>query len=153
VAYGRERGLSARLPCTLFSVARSALEYRSRKAVKDAPVIERMKELSAQYPRYGYRRIRLFLDRDGHAMSSGRAHRLWRTAQLQVPRKRPGKRVAAGARPRPQAPTGPNRVWSYDFVFDHCANGQQLKCLAVKAWRSTSTAASAPPDIEVLSPW
>jgi hypothetical protein len=35
------------------------------------------------------------------------------------------------ARPRPQAPCGPNQVWSYDFVFDHCANGQQLKCLTV----------------------
>lgn len=22
-------------------------------------------------------------------------------------------------------------MWSYDFVFDWCANGQQLKCLAV----------------------
>ena len=22
-------------------------------------------------------------------------------------------------------------MWSYDFVFDHCANGQQLKCLTV----------------------
>ena len=44
--------------------------------------------------------------------------------------KRPRKRVAA-SRPRPQAPTGPNQVWSYDFVFDHCANGQQLKCLTV----------------------
>ena len=76
VAYGRERGLSARRACTLFSVARSALEYRSRKAAKDAPVVTRMKELSAQYPRYGYRRIRIFLDRDGHRMSPGRAHRL-----------------------------------------------------------------------------
>ena len=47
-----------------------------------------------------------------------------------MPRKRPRKRVAA-ARPRPQAPSGPNQVWSYDFVFDHCANGQQLKCLTV----------------------
>jgi putative transposase len=51
-------------------------------------------------------------------------------AGLQLPRKRPRKRVAA-ARPRPQAPCGPNEVWSYDFVFDHCANGQQLKCLTV----------------------
>ena len=46
-------------------------------------MVERMTELSAQYPRYGYRRIRIFLDRDGHAMSPGRAHRLWRTARLQ----------------------------------------------------------------------
>ena len=120
VAYGRELGLSARRACTLFSVARSTLKYRSRKARKDAPVVERMTELSAQYPRYGYRRIRIFLDRDGHVMSPGRAHRLWRTARLQVPRKRPRKRVAAAARPRPQAPSGPNQVWSYDFVFDHC---------------------------------
>jgi putative transposase len=28
-------------------------------------------------------------------------------------------------------PTGANQVWSYDFVFDWCANGQQLKCLTV----------------------
>ena len=131
VAYGRGRGLSARRACTLFSVARSALEYRSRKAAKDAPVVTRMKELSAQYPRYGYRRIRIFLNRDGHRMSSGRAHRLWQTARLQVPRKRPRKRIAAAPRPRPQAPSGPNQVWCYDFVFDHCANGQQLKCLTV----------------------
>ena len=131
VAYGRERGLSARRSCTLFSVARSALEYRTRKAAKDAPALARMKELSAQYPRYGYRRIRIFLGRDGHAMSPGRAHRLWRMARLQVPRKRPRKRIAGTARPRPQSPTGPNQVWSYDFVFDHCANGRQLKCLTV----------------------
>ena len=131
VAYGREHGLSVRRACTLFSVARSALEYRSRKAAKDAPALARMKELSAQYPRYGYRRICIFLGRDGHAMSPGRAYRLWRLARLQVPRKRPRKHIAATARPRPQAPSGRNQVWSYDFVFDHCANGQQLKCLTV----------------------
>jgi len=93
-------------------------------------MIARMRDLSAQYPRYGYRRIRIFLDRDGHRMSVGRAYRLWRAAGLQLPRKRPRKRVAA-ARPRPQAPREPNQVWSYDFVFDHCANGQRLKCLTV----------------------
>ena len=76
------------------------------------------------------RRVRIFLARDGHPMSPGRAYRLWRLGGLQVPRKRGRKRVAA-SRPRPQAPTGPNQVWSYDFVFDRCANGQQLKCLTV----------------------
>ena len=130
VVYGRERGLSARRACTLFKVARSALSYRSRKAVKDAPVIKRMRSLSREYPRYGYRRIRVFMGREGYGMSVGRACRLWQAAGLQVPRKRPRKRVAA-ARPRPQTPTGPNQVWSYDFVFDRCANGQQLKCLTV----------------------
>jgi len=130
VAFATGRGLSQRRACTLVKVGRSALRYRSRMAVKDAPVLTRMSELAAQYPRYGYRRVRIFLGRDGHKMSFGRAYRLWKQAKLQVPRKRPRKRIATG-RPRPQAPTGANQVWSYDFVFDWCVNGQQLKCLTV----------------------
>jgi|SRR5829696_10304580 len=69
VAYARRRGLSQRRSCTLLTVARSALGYRSIKATKDAPVLVRMAALSAQYPRYGYRRIRVFLGRDGFVMS------------------------------------------------------------------------------------
>lgn len=38
-----------------------------------------------------------------------------------MPRRRPRKRIASG-RPRPQAPTGANQVWSYDFVFDCAPN-------------------------------
>src|ERR1700741_2406733 len=53
-----------------------------------------------------------------------------RAAGLQLPRKRPRKRVPV-ARPRPQGPCGPNQVWSYDFVFEHCANGQTLKSLTI----------------------
>ena len=34
VAYSRERGLSVRRACTLFSVARSALRYQSQKATR-----------------------------------------------------------------------------------------------------------------------
>ena len=130
VAYATGRGLSQRRACTLLSVARSALAYQARKPAADAAALARMGELARRYPRYGYRRIRVFLGRDGHRMSAGRAYRLWRAAGLQVPRKRPRRR-AATSRPRPQAPTGANQVWSYDFVFDHCANGQQLKCLTV----------------------
>jgi putative transposase len=130
VSYATGRGLSQRRACTLLSVGRSALSYVPRKAATDAPAVARMSELARVYPRYGYRRIQVFLGRDGHAMSAGRAYRLWRAAGLQVPRKRPRRRVASG-RPRPQAPTGANQVWSYDFVFDRCANGQQLKCLTV----------------------
>jgi putative transposase len=130
VGHATGRGLSQRRACTLLGVGRSALSYRSRQAAKDAPALERMSELAAQYPRYGYRRIAIFLARDGFAMSFGRAYRLWRRARLQVPRKRPRKRIATG-RPRPKAPTGANHVWSYDFVHDWCANGQRLKCLTV----------------------
>jgi putative transposase len=111
-------------------VARSTLRYQSRLAARDAPAVAVMRELAAQYPRYGYRRIQVFLARQGHVMSADRAHRLWRLHGLQVPRRRPRRRVATG-RPRPLPATGANHVWAYDFLFDACANGQQLKCLTV----------------------
>jgi len=130
VAYAQGRGLSSRRACALLSVARSTLGYQSRLTVRDAPAIAAMRELAGQYPRYGYRRIRIFLKRVGHAMSADRTHRLWRQAALQVPRRRPRRRVATG-RPRPVPASGANHVWAYDFVFDTCANGQQLKCLTV----------------------
>lgn len=44
--------------------------------------------------------------------------------------KRSRTRIAV-ARPRPQAPLAVGQVRAYDFVFDSCANSQQLKCLAV----------------------
>jgi len=130
VAYGVKRGLSQRRACTLFSVARSSLAYRSRLAVKDAPVIEAMRRLSSQYPRFGYRRMQVMLGREGHLMSADRVYRLWCKAALQVPKKRRRRRAAA-SRPRPQPASGPNQVWAYDFVFDRCANGQVIKCLTV----------------------
>src|SRR5262245_6111945 len=130
VAYARSRGLSGRRACALLSVARSTLGYESRLAERDAPALVAMRRLAAQYPRYGYRRIRIFLQREGHVMSTDRTHRLWRQAGLQVPRRRPRRRVAAG-RPRPLPPTAQNHVWAYDFVFDRCANNQTLKCLTI----------------------
>jgi putative transposase len=130
VAYGIKRSLSVRRACKLFGVARSSLSYVSRLVAKDAEVIAAMRRLAAQYPRYGYRRIQVFLEREGYVMSADRTHRLWKQTGLQVPRKRPRRRVAS-ERPRPLAPTCANQVWAYDFVFDSCANGQQLKCLTV----------------------
>ena len=130
VTYAEARGLSSRRACALLSVARSALHYQSRLAVQDAPVVAAMRGLAAQYPRYGYRKIRIFLARQGHVMGVDRAWRLWTSAQLQVPRRRPRRRIAA-SRPRPLPPTAANHVWAYDFIFDTCADGRTVKCLTI----------------------
>ena len=130
VAYARARGLSSRRACALLMVARSRLGYVSRLQVRDAPAVAAMRELAAQYPRYGYRKIRIFLERRGLTMSAERTYRLWRQTGLQVPKRRPRRRIATG-RPRPTPPTTINHVWAYDFVFDTCADGRSLKCLTV----------------------
>jgi putative transposase len=130
VAYVQTRGRSCRRACALLSIARSTVGYASRLALRDAPVLAAMRALAGQYPRYGYRKIRVFLARQGYALSPERTYRLWRQAGLQVPKRRPRRRIAT-SRPRPLAPTAVNHVWAYDFVFDTCADNRSLKCLTV----------------------
>ena len=124
------RGISTRRACALVGVPRSTLGYVATQPLKDAPVIERMKHYAAMYPRFGYRRIHVYLGREGISLGWDRMLRLWQLAKLQVPKRRPRKRVAA-SRPRPLPALGPNQVWAYDFVFDSCVNGQVLKCLVI----------------------
>lgn len=128
-SYVMQRGLSQRMTCALLKISRSNLYYSHKMPVKDAPVIEAMRKLSGIYPRFGSRRIRIFLQREGIHVGKERCGRLWSNAGLQVPKKRRRKR--AGTTLRPLAPVKRNSVWSYDFVYDACANGQKLKCLTV----------------------
>lgn len=125
VSHATERGLSQRTACALLQVSRSHLYYSLKMPVKDAEVIEEMKRLSGLYPR----RIRIFLAREGISIGKERCTRLWAKAGLQVPKKRKRKRIHTML--RPLSPTSKNSVWSYDFVYDACANGQKLKCLTV----------------------
>lgn len=131
VSHARTRWrLSLRRACALLHVARSGATYASKREAADAPAVTRLRELSALYPRYGYRMMQLLLAKQGMKMSTERTHRLWKSAGLQVPRKRPRRRIAS-RRPRPTPGAGPNHVWAIDFVFDTCADGRQLKCLTI----------------------
>lgn len=75
VALAMERGHSQRQACELMELPRSILKYRAVRAECDAPALDAMRRIAATYPRYGYRRVRIFLGREGHAISG-----LWRRA-------------------------------------------------------------------------
>ena len=53
----------------------------------------------------------MFLGREGHGMSRHRAHRLWRLEGLQLPRRRPRRRVALGPS------CSRNRRWSSRLII------------------------------------
>lgn len=122
-------GLGQRRACTLLNISRSTLYYNLKMPEKDKLIIEVMQGLSNQYPRYGYRRIYIFLQREGLNIGMERCGRLWSKLGLQVPKKKRRKIINSGH--RVCAPKGPNSVWSYDFVHDVCANGQKIKCLTI----------------------
>ncbi len=99
------------------------------KTWRDAPMLAHMTELAAQYPRYGYRRIQVFpatwsSDECGSCTSTGASGRSASAAQAAWTR-------VSTHRPRPLPAMAAGQLWAYDFVFDACANGQQLKCLTV----------------------
>ena len=123
--YAIGRGVTQRRACTLMEVARSGLDYQCKMAGKDRPIVSAMRNYSRLYPRFGSRRIRIFLARDGMRIGRDRSALVWAAAGLQVPAKKPRKRYRTH-RPQPFAATAPNEVWAYDFVFDGCGNGQKL---------------------------
>lgn len=130
VNYARQRGLSCRRACKLVGVARSSLGYEPKQPRKDSLLLARLREVAAQHPRWGYRRVRAAVSTESQPVSFKRVYRVWRQGGLCLPKRRPRKRVRSGQH-RWMSAIAPNGIWAYDFVFDACANGQKLKCLVV----------------------
>jgi putative transposase len=121
----KDRGLSARAACRQLGFSRRVPGYELRQAAKDAGTIQQMIEASQRFPRFGYRRMAIWL-----RVGETRTRRLWRSLGLQLPKRRPRRRRSGSDIRLPGAVT-PNSVWTYDFVFDRLANGTPLKILCV----------------------
>jgi len=90
----------------------------------------KLKKFSEENKRWGYRFASAILHDKDEDATPKRVYRLWREAALQVPYRRRRRRIRTGETTRPVA-EGANHVWAWDFVFDRCANGRQVKCLNV----------------------
>jgi putative transposase len=134
-------GLSQRRVCKALGFDRSSVRYHPSplKREQDRTLSECLRQLAQEHPRFGYRRMQAMLKRQSQSQSQSQSHnhkrvqRLWRKAGLSLPRRRPRKRRHSGQRALVVEPaTRPNQRWCYDFVFDRCANGSQLKMLTVE---------------------
>lgn len=127
------RGLSLRRSCALCHISRSSLRYRPRCARwrQNRELATRLHAIAQRHPRYGYRRAHALVRRDLPNVNVKRVHRIWCEERLHVPARRVRKRRTDRKACRPIAATRPNQVWTYDFMYDTCANGQRLKILTV----------------------
>ena len=108
VTVAREaHGISERRACSIIGADRSALRYRHRRA-DDAATRTRLKQLAAERRRFGWRRLKLLLEREGIRMNHKKLRRLYGEERLQVrsprrPQASPGHAgtddAAAGAEP------------------------------------------------------
>jgi putative transposase len=109
-------GLSERRACRLVQLHRKTARYASSRP-SDEPLLKHLEELAAKRRRFGYRRLDVFLRRDGIVANHKRIYRIYRAANLQVRRRKKARVAIARGFKRPQA-TRRNEIWAIDFVSD-----------------------------------
>lgn len=130
VVYAQEQlGLSQRRACRLVGSARSTIHYRPRHR-DDAALRARLRELAAQRPRFGYRRLQVLLRREGIVVNHKRIERLYREEGLAV-RRRTRKSLTLVRRGRPAPPERANEQWALDFLQDALASGRPIRLLSI----------------------
>ena len=103
---------------------------RTSKRPADTELRGRLKELSSERRRFGYRRLHILLKREGWHVNWKKLYRIYREEGLTV-RKRGGRKRAVGTRAPIAIPQGPNQRWSLDFVSDSLSCGRRFRILNV----------------------
>ena len=124
-----EAAVSERRACGLVKAHRATCRYRRRR-VEDPGLRERLRELAATRRRFGYRRLKILLKREGFAVNHKRVYRLYVEEKLGLRRKRGRRRMpTAAARVPLQLPVRPDQVWTMDFTQDAFASGRKFRTL------------------------
>lgn len=122
--------ISQRRACQLSGFCRGTVRYCSRRPHQDV-LRRRLKEIAAVRICYGYRRLHVFLRREGWRINHKRVYRLYREEGLAMQRKRLRRRRAAMARRPAAVVTRPNERWAMDFMHDVLADGRKFRVLTV----------------------
>jgi putative transposase len=121
--------MSERRACRVIGCCRMTM--RCEAVRQDDPVLrERLKELAKVRRRFGYRRLHVFLQREGHEVNHKRLFRIYHEEQLHV-RRRGGRKRAIGTRAPMVLPLMPNQRWSLDFVSDQLTDGRRFRIMTV----------------------
>ena len=133
VAHAVDRRLcSVRRACTYLNLPRSTYRYAPKQSTdRQEQLYQRVIALSWHHPRYGYRRIRALLAREGWQVSRKQVQRIRRREGLKVrekPKKIPRHGISTGL---PTQATHRHHVWTWDFIFDRTDKGSTLKMLTM----------------------
>jgi putative transposase len=121
--------VSQRQACATLAVDRSSVRYQPQRS-DDAALRARLRELSTERRRFGYRRLHYLLDKEGVRVNHKKLRRIYREERLQV-RHRGGRKRAIGTRRPMLVPDGPNQRWSLDFLSDAFTDGRRFRILAI----------------------
>jgi putative transposase len=121
--------MSERRACRVIGCDRMSVRYRSRRP-DDPGLRARLLALAKERRRFGYRRLHIFLRREGFVVNHKRLFRIYREERLMV-RKRGGRKRALGTRAPMPGAAAPNDRWSLDFVSDQFVSGRRFRILGI----------------------
>jgi transposase InsO family protein len=131
----QELGISQRKACRTLDQPRSSQRYELTLPVKDAGVVEAIRQCLRKRPRFGYRRITIELRKDHWMINFKRVYRIWQDYDLKGPgQKGRKKRVRDGCSDNAcnkKKPAYMNHVWSYDFMTETLEKGRKAKLLNI----------------------
>ena len=123
--------VSERRACRVLRVPRATYRYRSCLDPR-TELRMRIREIAQARVRYGYRKIRVLLNREGWKVGNYLVYRLYCEEGLTLKRMKPaGKRKAARHREERFKPTAPDQAWSMDFVADQLQDGTRFRALTI----------------------
>lgn len=115
--------VSERRACRFTGIPRATCRYELTR--DDAALRARLETLAVLKPRWGFRRLRWLLRREGWSVNRKRVQRVYRDAGLTVRRRR--RKHVSVARVPLTVPRGPNERWSMDFVADTLGDGRTFR--------------------------
>jgi len=122
---------SERHGCRVLCVPRAAYRYRSCLDPR-TELWMRIREIAQARVRYGYRKIRVLLKREGWDVGKYLVYRLYTEEGLCLKRMKPaGKRKATRQREERFKATRPDEAWSMDFVTDPLQDGTRFRSLTI----------------------
>jgi putative transposase len=126
-------GLTERRACRITGQHRSTQRHHPPDHAREDALRDRLRQISRDHPRWGYRRAWALLRTEGWAVNRKRVQRLWREEGLRVPvrarkRRRLGVSDTDAVLLRAERA---NQVWAVDFQFDTTTDGRILKLLHV----------------------
>jgi putative transposase len=122
--------LSERRACRVTRLNRGTYRYRSHKDPRTA-LRMRIREIAQARVCYGYRKIRVLLNREGWKVGKAVVCRLYQEEGMALKQRPKRRRRAAEQRGERVRTTAANQAWSLDFVADQLTDGRRFRALTM----------------------
>jgi putative transposase len=121
---------SERRACAVLLMVGGTYRYRGH-ARPWTELRMRIREIAQSRVRYGYRKIRVLLNREGWNVGRDLVYRLYQEEGLMLKKRPPRRRKAVRTREERLVATAPNQAWSLDFVSDQLQDGPRFRALTI----------------------